>query len=121
MPWSQPAANVARTRRQPPGGWGGALWIAPAPPPALPPPLAPPPRAPRPPPPPPPNSPARPLVATDDVALIWVAVIVPLELFVPWTMTVSPGWMAPALAVAVRLIFEWLVVFTRIVLPSLSL
>ena len=46
---------------------------------------------------------------------------VPLELFVPWTTTVSPGWIAPALAVAVRLIFEWLVVFTRIVLPSLSL
>src|SRR4051794_31524218 len=29
--------------------------------------------------------------------------------------------MAPALAVAVRLIFEWLVVVTRIVVPSLSL
>ena len=56
----------------------------------------------------------------DDVALICVAVTVPLELFVPWTTTVSPGCMAPALAVAVRWIFEWLVVFTRIVLPSLS-
>ena len=53
--------------------------------------------------------------------MICVAVIVPLELFVPWTTTLSPGWIAPMLAVAVRLIFEWLVVLTRIVLPSLSL
>ena len=52
--------------------------------------------------------------------MICVAVIVPPALFVPWTMTVSPGWMAPTLAVAVRLIFEWLVVLTRTVLPSLS-
>jgi hypothetical protein len=53
--------------------------------------------------------------------LICVAVTVPLELFVPWTATVSPGWIAPTLVVAVRLIFEGLVVLTRIVLPSLSL
>jgi hypothetical protein len=53
--------------------------------------------------------------------LICVAVIVPPELLVPWTTTVSPGWMAPAVAVAVRLIFEWLLVVTRTVLPLLSL
>jgi hypothetical protein len=70
-----------------------------------PPPLPPPPKPPRKPP--PPNSPARPLAADEDVALICVAATVPLELFVPWTTTVSPGWIAPTLVVAVRLIFEW--------------
>ena len=89
------------------GPCGGAPWA----PPPLPPPRNPPP---------PPKRPASPLAAVDDVALICVAVTVPPALLVPWTMTVSPGWMAPALAVAVRLIFEWLVVFTRTVLPSLS-
>ena len=39
----------------------------------------------------------------------------------PGRRRVSPGWMAPALAVAVRLIFEWLIVLTRTRLPSLSL
>src|SRR5205823_3547829 len=66
---------AARPERQPPaGGCGGATWV---PPPAPGPPPEPAPPAPAPKPPPPPNSPASPVAAADDVALICVAVIVP--------------------------------------------
>jgi hypothetical protein len=51
------------------------------------------------------------------VALTDVAVTVPLLDFAPWTITVSPGCTSPALATAVREIFELAVVFTRIVVP----
>ena len=97
----------SETLAQPPPSGGACCGPAPWPPP--------------PPKPPPPNGPASPLVADDDVAWICVAVIVPLELLVPCTITVSPGWIAPAVVEAVRVILECLVVLTRMVLPSESL
>jgi hypothetical protein len=47
-----------------------------------------------------------PPVAPAAAALTCVAVIEPSECVVPCTITMSPGWIAPALVEAVRLIFE---------------
>ena len=55
---------------------------------------------------------------TGDVVAVGILLVT--SAVVPWMTTVSPGWTAPALEVALREILELLVVLTFTVLPSAS-
>ena len=68
----------------------------------------------------PPKPPPKPASALLAVARIELATTVPLEAVSPWTITVSPGWIALAPETAVRVTFPPLPSRTRTVLPLLS-
>jgi hypothetical protein len=68
----------------------------------------------------PPSAPGKPPgLAPFAVAVICVAVIVPLRPFVPTTVTVSPGCTLRTWLDAVRVTFEFASVLTRTVVPEL--